>query len=553
MASGSRRRGAGPSTGSPSTRGCASGSTGARSTWGRRRPTSAARPRSIGTAAGDRGRTARRRRRASRSALPAPRGASAMPRRRQRLHRARLRRLHRSLVALDGGLGGLALPGDRRLHRRRQPRLLAAEPDRELGQRPDRRRLAPDPYLRRPAGADQQLQQLRQAQLQPRDRPGGRSGGRRGRPGERGRDGARQPDLLRHGVLHPHLERHRRHPRLPRGLDRKAALARLRLRRLQQQRLRDRRPRRPRSARGYNLPDHLWFANWNGQATTLDSYVPSQRLDPAPAHPPVPRRPRRDLRRGDDQHRQQLRRRRHRRQRRRRRAAKKTRSATSTWPARRSPARFGSRAGRSTAMRRPKSLAIRAFVGGQAGTPGAEQYELGAVANQARLDVGCQVPDGRRAARLRPHLPDPQIRARNRSASTRSTPAAAPTACSAARPSRSRSRSRSRWSRRPRPASRSGSPANGRKGPQCPGQLALRTRIKVALPHRRGTPPRIRAVTRSLGRRAFNLSGKRGHGYMIPLSAGGRALLRQRGSLKAQLITAIPGGRRVAHRLRVSR
>ena len=91
----------------------------------------------------------------------------------RRLHRPRLRRLHRALLADDGGLGRLALPRDRRLHRRRQPGLLAAEPDRELGQRPDRRRLAPDPDLRRPAGADQQLQQLRQAQRRPGDRPGG--------------------------------------------------------------------------------------------------------------------------------------------------------------------------------------------------------------------------------------------------------------------------------------------------------------------------------------------------------------------------------------------
>ena len=32
---------------------------------------------------------------------------------------------------------------------------------------------------------------------------------------------------------------------------------------------------------------------------------------------------------------------------------------------------------------------------------------------------------------------------------------------------------------------------------------------------------------------------------MIPLSAGGRALLKQRGSLSSQLIAAIPGGRRI--------
>ena len=85
---------------------------------------------------------------------------------------------------------------------------------------------------------------------------------------------ARQPDLLRHGVLLAHLQRHRRHPRLPRGLDREAALARLRLRRLQQRRLRHRRPR-PQVGNGYTLPDDLWFANWNGQANTTDPYVPT--------------------------------------------------------------------------------------------------------------------------------------------------------------------------------------------------------------------------------------------------------------------------------------
>ena len=105
-------------------------------------------------------------------ARPAPAGHGLS--RRRRLHRARLRRLHRPLLALDGRLGGLALPRRRRLHRRHQPRLLAAEPDRELGRGPDRSRLAPDPDLRRPAGADQRLLQLRQAELQPGDRAGRR-------------------------------------------------------------------------------------------------------------------------------------------------------------------------------------------------------------------------------------------------------------------------------------------------------------------------------------------------------------------------------------------
>ena len=83
------------------------------------------------------------------------------------------------------------------------------------------------------------------------------------------------------------------------------------------------------------------------------------------------------------------------------------------------------------------------------------------------------------------------------------------------------------------------------EGTRCPGQLTLRTRLKIALPHRRGTPPRIRAVTRSLGRRPFQLSGERAHPFTIPFSAGGRALLQERGRLETQLIAAIPGGRRV--------
>ena len=70
-------------------------------------------------------------------------------------------------------------------------------------------------------------------------------------------------------------------------------------------------------------------------------------------------------------------------------------------------------------------------------------------------------------------------------------------------------------------------------GTQCPGQLALRTRIKVAIPRKRGRPPRIRTVTRSLGRRAFQLTGERSHAFKIPYSAGGRALVQQRDGLRA--------------------
>src|SRR4051812_13154338 len=80
------------------------------------------------------------------------------------LHRPRLRPLRGPVLADDGRVGGLALPRHRRLHRRRQSGLLAAQPDGEVGRRTGRRRLAPDPDLCRPASADQRLWQLRQAE-----------------------------------------------------------------------------------------------------------------------------------------------------------------------------------------------------------------------------------------------------------------------------------------------------------------------------------------------------------------------------------------------------
>lgn len=80
-------------------------------------------------------------------------------------------------------------------------------------------------------------------------------------------------------------------------------------------------------------------------------------------------------------------------------------------------------------------------------------------------------------------------------------------------------------------------------GTACPGQLALRTRFKVTVRH--GRRFRTRAVTRSLGRRSFQLSGGGSHAFVIPLSTGGRTLLSLRGQLRTQLIATIPGGRRV--------
>ena len=81
-------------------------------------------------------------------------------------------------------------------------------------------------------------------------------------------------------------------------------------------------------------------------------------------------------------------------------------------------------------------------------------------------------------------------------------------------------------------------------GTECPGQLMLRTQIKVSQ-RRRGGPPRLRSTTRSIGHRGFRLTGKRSHAFLIPLNSGGRQLLRERGQLKTQLIASIPGGSRM--------
>lgn len=83
-------------------------------------------------------------------------------------------------------------------------------------------------------------------------------------------------------------------------------------------------------------------------------------------------------------------------------------------------------------------------------------------------------------------------------------------------------------------------------GTECPGQVILRTRFRVPVPHYRGRGPRTRPVTRVLGRGAFHLTGGQSHAYRVPLSSVGRLLLRQRGRLKTHVVAAIPGGRRIA-------
>lgn len=83
-------------------------------------------------------------------------------------------------------------------------------------------------------------------------------------------------------------------------------------------------------------------------------------------------------------------------------------------------------------------------------------------------------------------------------------------------------------------------------GTACPGQILLRSRFRVPVANYRGRGPRTRPVSRLIGRGAFQLSGGGAQTFRIPLSGTGRKLLRQRGALKTHVVVAIPGGRRTA-------
>jgi hypothetical protein len=293
---------------------------------------------------------------------------------------------------------------------------------------------------------------------------------------------------------------------------------------------------------GYVLPDNLWFANWNGQANTSDPYVPASGWS---QHQRI-----HQYRGGHDES-----------------YGGVTINIDSNYVdggtvgTAASPTTSEDPVGSLDLVGTPtpgqvrvkgwafdlnaptEPLAIRAYVGGRPGAPSAVAYDLG-VANQSRLDIGAKFRRAGAGHGFDVTFPTvksgPQpvcVYALNTGGGTdrllgcKSTTVPVAVTLSVLRTT---PRSVKVWAACAWP-----------QGTVCPGRFALRARVKIALPHRRGTPPRIRAVTRSLGRRAFKLSGQRGHGFVIPLSAGGRTLLKQRGRLKSQLVAAIPGGRRI--------
>ena len=266
-----------------STHGCACGSTAAPSTWGRRREPALPRPRGR-PPAGDPGRprTGPEARalqaRARASAAPAGAAGRARPARphvAHPLHRPRLRRLRGAFARGDVGLGLLAIPGVGvyigGLNRAcSQPNLTASWVREQVAAG---WHLIPTYVgLQSPTSSCGPAQSSARARPLRRDRPRrptpSTCSGRRHRAGE--------PDLLRHGGLHPRHERHQRHARLPGVLDDAAARSGLRGGRLQQQRFGHRRSRRQ-VGTGYTEPDDIWIANWNGSKTPA---IPSCRTAP---------------------------------------------------------------------------------------------------------------------------------------------------------------------------------------------------------------------------------------------------------------------------------
>jgi len=295
---------------------------------------------------------------------------------------------------------------------------------------------------------------------------------------------------------------------------------------------------------GYELPDHIWIANWNGSQSTTDPVVPAgawtphrrihqyqgghnetyggvsinidndyvdgatvgeAALPPAPEANPVG---------GLD---------------------------LASAPA---PGQVRIRGWAFDPDAPTVPLAIRLLVGGREGEPGVASYELGQVASLPRSDIRLKYPEA--GARHGFDLSVSTVKSGRQRVCAYAVdvepgedsllgckgvtiPVAIRLSNLKERGNRVQVRVTCLW------------PA----GTDCPGQIVLRSRFRVPVSHYRGRGPRTRPVTRLLGRAAFHLSGSQGHTYRVPLSAGGRKLLHLRSRLKTHVLVAIPGGHRI--------
>jgi Domain of unknown function (DUF1906) len=293
---------------------------------------------------------------------------------------------------------------------------------------------------------------------------------------------------------------------------------------------------------GYELPDHLWIANWNGSTSTSDPVVPAsawtqhQRihqyrgghnetyggvtinidndsvdaaavgeaaLPPTPEDNPVGAL---DL-------------------------------AAAAGPGQ---VRIRGWAFDGNAPTQP--LAIRLVVGGRDGEVGVASYELGPVADLSRRDVRLKYPEAGGRHGFDVTLPTVKSGRQRVCAYALdldpgedtllgckgvTIPVAIQLSSLKAGRNRVQLRLTCLWP----------------EGTECPGQIVLRARFRVPVAHR-GRGARTRPVTRMIGRVPFRLSGGQGQAFKVPLTAGGRKLLRLRARLKTHVLVAIPGGHR---------
>jgi hypothetical protein len=294
---------------------------------------------------------------------------------------------------------------------------------------------------------------------------------------------------------------------------------------------------------GYELPDHLWIANWNGSTSTSDPVVPSTAWTP---HKRI-----HQYKGGhnetyggvtiniDND------------------SVDGATVGEATLPptlednpvgaleiaAASGPGQVRVRGWALDANAPTEPLSIRLVVGGREGEPGVASYELGPVANLPRRDVRLKYPEagGRhgfdlslatvKSGRQRVCVYALDVEpGEDTLLGCKGTTIPVPIQLSNLRAGRNRVQVRLTclW------------PA----GTECPGRIALRARFRVPVAHR-GRGPRTRAVSRVIGRASFRLAGGVGQTYRIPLTAGGRKLLRLRARLKTHVLVAVPGGRRV--------
>jgi Domain of unknown function (DUF1906) len=295
---------------------------------------------------------------------------------------------------------------------------------------------------------------------------------------------------------------------------------------------------------GYELPDHLWIANWNGSQSTSDPVVPATAW--------TPHRRIHQYRGGHDETYGGVT----------INIDNNSVDAATVGEATLPPAPEANPIGGLDLASAPAPgqvrirgwafdpnaptapLAIRLLVGGREGDPGVAPYELGQVASLSRRDVRLKYPEA--GGRHGFDLAVPTVKSGRQRVCAYAVdvepgedsllgckgvriPVAIQLSELRGRSNRVQVRVTCLW------------PA----GTECPGQIVLRSRIRVPVPHYRGRGPRTRPVTRVLGRAAFRLSGGQGQTYRVPLSAGGRRLLRLHSRLKTHVVVAIPGGRRI--------